>query len=170
MNTQLLLAKFKQYPVAVISVVLAVLLGVGIFVRKGGLPDLEERQSTLERQVNTIGTNQSNAANLDQHLESLKSMVADIRGRTLRRSELTTNVAYFYSFEEPGELSIESVNQLRAEGAAAPAAGDLYEVVRFTIQVETTYPRLIQFAHDLRKGPRICAHRIRGHNANHPRI
>lgn len=155
MNIQLIIAKIKQYPIAVGSVVLALALLAGILVRKGGLPDMEQQQETLQNRVNVIRTNAEAAKGLDEQVEQLSGMVETIRARTLRRSELTANVGYFYGFEEPGVLDIESVNQLRSDAGNAPGARDLYETIRFTIQVDTTYDRLVRFTHDLRKGAKI---------------
>jgi hypothetical protein len=77
----------------------------------------------------------------------------------MRRAELTANVAYFYGFEEEGVLDIESVNQVPRGQISRREERELakliFEEIDFVIQVEGSYERLIQFAHDLRKGAKI---------------
>jgi len=160
MNTEVIIAKIKQYPVAVGAIALTVVLLAALFIRKGGIPEMESRQEALEKEVNTIKFNEREAIKLDEDLEKLKELVSEIEAGTMNRSELTVNVAYFYSFEENNDLQIDSVNQIRESAEDSRSRGarqrDTFEVIKFTVQVEGSYDHLVQFAHDVRNGEKIA--------------
>lgn len=159
MNIQVIIAKIKQYPVAVGAVVLAVVLLAVLYMRSGEIPEMEARQQSLSSEVETYEKNETAAVELDSHLEQLNSLTSKIDNRLMDRSRLTGNVAYFYNFEEEGKLDIESVNQVplgnMSRAQEREAAKRIYDEIDFTIQVEGTFERLIQFVHDLRMGEKI---------------
>ena len=159
MDMQNLLANLKQYPVAVGAVILTILLAVALYVRKGGIPDMETQQTELKEKVDTFEGNAEEAIDLETHTEMMQDLASEIDSRTMLRAELTKNVAYFYGFEREDALEINSITQVpqgnlsRVEERAAEK--QRYETINFTIQVEGTYKNLIRFAHDLRNGEKI---------------
>lgn len=159
MDIQAILAKLKQYPVAVGAIVLTLLLAVALYVRKSGIPDMETEQEELQAQVSTFEDNAEAALNLEEQTEAMKTLASDIDSRTMLRAELTKNVAYFYDFEREGELEIDSIIQVPRGNLSRQQAREAekarYETINFTIQVEGTYENLIRFAHDVRNGNKI---------------
>lgn len=159
MNTQIILAKIKQYPIAVGAFALALLLIGAWYVRKGGIPDMQSEQDTLSDQVKIMEGNQDRASGLEADLTTLKDLTGTMEARLMRRAEKTQNVAYFYNFEKEGILEIESVNQLPlgqlTRAQERERKRQMYESIEFTLQVEGSYEQLVRFAHDLRNGEKI---------------
>lgn len=159
MNTQAILAKIKQFPVAVGAIVLTIALAATLYARKGGIPDMETRQEELQSKVSTFESNAKEAINLEEQTETMEELASQIDGRTMLRADLTKNVAYFYDFEQEGALEIISITQVPAGSVSRQeereAEKERFETINFTIQVEGTYTNLIQFAHDIRNGEKI---------------
>ncbi len=159
MNTQIILEKIKQYPVAVGAVVLVILLVSAWYFRKGGIPEMQAEQDSLSSQVEVMERNQDRATGLEADLATLKELTAALESRLMRRAEKTQNVAYFYSFEEEGALEIETVNQMPlgqlTRDQERERRNQMYESIEFTLQVEGSYEQLVRFTHDLRNGEKI---------------
>ncbi len=163
MDVQFILSKIKQFPVAVGSVVLAILLLVGWYVRGRGLPEMQATMEELEKEVRLIRANADQATGLEDDLTALQELVGQIDDRLMVREERAINVQYFYNFDlEEGLVDIISVNQMAVQGGGPgrgapgqPGAPTNYELITFSAQAQGTWDEVLQLLYRLRNGDKI---------------
>lgn len=157
MDTQAILAKIKQYPLAVGFGVGCLILGVLIYLRSGENGKLQTELDTLKGRNTQIEANLREGTGMVEDLARLKEMVEAIEKRLVNREERVLNVQYFYNFDLEQELiNITSVNQLPPNEAAMRTGPlKIFETVDFNLVCTGTKQQLLQFLHEIRRGGKI---------------
>lgn len=165
MNTQDLIAKAKQYPIASVALGLSLLLAAFFYIR--GMSHSEDlaRRDKANAEWQTIEENVlKNSVNLETHLEMAQRLSQDVKGRLIQPTELAQNYQYFYRLEATTGVKINSLQQQPppppAPAAAAPAGGErkspapppLFSKVGYTLSVSGQFHQVLHFLHALENG------------------
>lgn len=160
MNTQDLIAKAKQFPVASAALGLALLLGVLFYVRWMGFSDEVTRHEKATTEWEAIEENVfKNSVNLETHLEMAQTVSQDVKERLIQPTELAQNYQYFYRLEAITGVKINSLQQ-QPPPPPAPAAGarkssapePLFSKVGYTMSVSGQFHNVLDFFHALERG------------------
>jgi hypothetical protein len=145
--------KIKQYPVAIVGVVLLIcLVGFGFF-RSGIVDELSIKEEDLITRAQTISENIKNSKNLSQDLEVLEGEVATIDERLFRRRELAINTDFFYSFEDSFDIRISEVKQLPNVDPSLISSGPnglkLYSAISYEVTASGSFQEILAFLYDI---------------------
>lgn len=145
--------KLKQYPIAVISVVLLLVFGVLIFLRGGVASELSVKESDLNSRIRTIEQNLINSNNIKKDTEDLNVLVETIDSLLFERSERAINISFFYEFEDKTDVVISNINQLPAPDPIYADGGarklDLHSTLVFNISLSGSYQSVLKFLYEL---------------------
>ena len=160
MDVQLILAKIKQYPIAVGGGVLVLVMLVLLYFRGGNVPALNERYDQLKAEIAVISANRDHAAGLEEDVEAVNALLETVDDELLVRDQRAINVNFFYELEESMPVRLISVNQLDpapegGRGPKPPNALTHYEVVTFTLVAEGTFEEMLNFLYELRTGDKL---------------
>jgi|GEM_PF-5799071 len=166
MNSQDLIAKFKQYPIASVSLALAVLLGAVFYIRWMSYDTEIARHKKADTERAQIEESVlKNSVNLETHLESSEGLALDVTERLIRPAELAKNYQYFYRLQNVTGVRINTLQQQAApppapapaaggarRGATAQAAQPLVSKVGYTMTFTGKYSQVLEFLHALERG------------------
>jgi len=134
------------------TVALILLLGVGLF-RSNQLTTLSAVESELNTKLDSINFNLRNSENIEQDIQKLELLTNTINARLFFGEERSTNIDFFYSFEERLEITISEVKQLEKSNPRysqkGPDALEQYSVVDYTITVSGTFHELLRFLYEI---------------------
>ncbi len=151
MDSEALLAKLKQYPIAVGGVVLAIVFGLLIYFRGGKIPELEAKQEDLDLRWKTIQTNAKQAVDINEDVSRMTQFAGEIDERLIDRDARAINYQYFYRLEESSGVSLTTLNQ----SASVPAISvplSLTAPVEYAVAAAGTYPQILNFLYSLEHG------------------
>lgn len=148
-----LIEKFKKNPSLLISfVVLLVFIGFA-FVRSNQLAKLSALETNLSQELDTISLNVKNSKNIEQDTEKLESLVSAINKHLFVVEERSTNIDFFYSFEERLNIVISEVRQLDAANPRFAQKGPdelkIYSVIDYSITVDGTFNEILRFLYEI---------------------
>lgn len=152
MNSEQLIAKLKQYPLAVISVLITLVLLVLIYLRADRLPALEQEYTERQAEDELIKSNATNAVDLAANLETLQANADSIQARLIDPDAKTDNYRYFLSMAELTKVSL-------VDPQMSPAKTDpkfkVYRTVDFPLSVTGNFADVLQFLYQIRAGDYI---------------
>ncbi len=108
MNAQAIIAKLKQYPLAVGDVVFIVIIGGAYFLRKSHVPELEGEREILEVKWDVMDKNKTASVDIAGHVDKIKEYSKEIKSRLMVRATKAVNQQYFYGLEEQTEMDGEN--------------------------------------------------------------
>ncbi|WP_309396256.1 hypothetical protein [Cerasicoccus maritimus] len=151
MNSQQLIAKLKQYPLAVIcTLVVLVMLGLS-FLRSGNLPELNAEYDALQEEAEVISRNSSNAVDLTANLEELSKLVESVDARLIDADSVTANYRYFLGMGE--RSNVKYVNDPPAATYVKSARFKSYALAEFqNVAVQGTYQNVLNYLYEVRTG------------------
>lgn len=157
MNTEQLIAKLKQYPIAVIGGIAAVVFAVVIYFTMGAPDSLRQEDAKLESQWATMDRNRTMAINLDTELAQAKKVVEAVKGKLISIQNKTANYQHFYQLEVASGATIINVFQEDVPRAADPAkpSPTLYNVVVVRLELQGTLEQVATFFEKLYSGDRV---------------
>ncbi|MFP4356821.1 MAG: hypothetical protein ACLFRP_00070 [Puniceicoccaceae bacterium] len=158
MNKDLEVPSFvKKFRVATIAAGVGLVCLAAILVRFPRLGDSREELRSTESEVSRMRRNISNAENLAEHFETIRSLTDRIAERTLVAGDASVNNAYFYQFETDG-LKIDSVNQRDPQTSkdADPWKMTGFDTVTFEIVATGSFPDVLGLAYRIRGGPKLA--------------
>lgn len=157
MNTEQLLAKLKQYPVAVIGAAATLVFGIAIYFTMGAPAELRKQDSALETQWSVMDANRTRAVNLDAELAKAKEAVDSIKGKLLSIQNKTANYQYFYDLEVASGATIVNVFQEDSPRASDPAkpSPTLYGVMVVRLELQGSLEQVAAFFDRLYAGERL---------------
>lgn len=139
----------KKNPIGVGSVALALLLGIGGYVRSGRMAELETELDDRTREGERFQNNLRYASRLDDHLAAVNHAVEVVEDRAINPAALATNLQFFYRLESEFGLKLVDLRQGTPERGKQPGA---YVAVPYTVAVEGTYRQLLQLVQRLETG------------------
>ncbi len=156
MNTQFIIAKIKQYPIAVGGGLVILILAVGIFLRKGKVPELEGELVTIEEQWKAIDFNNRQSTSFAEHMEKISAYGDEIQTRLMVREDKAINQQYFYGLEEDTGIAMNLLSQSDTLPPASPLPGkpnlSLYSPIEFSVGVSGTFNQVLDFLNQLEHG------------------
>lgn len=154
MNAQQLLDKLKQYPLAVVCVVVIfVALAVG-FLRGDKLPVAQAEYDTVLQESEVMNSNRENAVDLEENLEQLTEMVAKIEDRLIDPDARTDNYRYFLGMAERAQVSLDDPSSGNMVNSAEAGLKE-FAVLDFSLSATGSYDKVLRFLYELRTGHHV---------------
>ncbi|WP_309385536.1 hypothetical protein [Cerasicoccus frondis] len=151
MNSQQILTKLKQYPLAAICVLIVIVMLALTYLRSSNLPNLNAEYDTLQEEADIISRNSSNAVDLAANLDELNKLVANVDSRLIDADSITANYRYFLAMGERSK--IRYANDPPAASYSAPASLKTYASAEFTsVSIQGSYENVLNYLYELRTG------------------
>ena len=143
----------KKNPSILFGIVaLVIILTVG-FLRFNQLTELSVLESELNLQLDRINANIKHSENIEQDTQKLKALVETIDERLFIAEERSTNIDFFYSFEDKLDILISEVDQLERKNIrfskGGPDSLKLYSVINYEITVEGSFHEILRFLYEI---------------------
>lgn len=157
MNTEQLLTKLKQYPIAAIGGIATLILSVAIYFTMGSPDGLKVKDAELEARWNTMDANRTKAVNLTAELAKAKETVEAVGAKLVSIQNKTANYQYFYELEVASGATIINVFQEDSTRAADPAkpSPTLYNLMVVRLELQGTLEQVGTFFEKLYSGDRV---------------
>jgi hypothetical protein len=145
----------KKQPVAMVCALLCSVLGLAIYFRQDSLAtaqaDLEDKTSRASHlKENVDNANSINKADrLDEQYVAMKQALQAIEARLVRANTIAINKQYFYKIEAETQTKLTGLSQL---GAIKSVGTTTYVAVAYSLSVEGTYPKLLDFVRRVENG------------------
>ena len=155
MNTEAILSRIKQYPLAVGSVVLSILLIILLSTRGSNVANLETRRDDLEKKWSDMQQNDVRAVGMADHVNKIREVSSDIKARLMVREQKAINYQYFYSLERDNGISLTRLSQSDVVVDKTPPGKptlNLYSPIEYSVSISGPFRQVIQFLHDLEHG------------------
>ena len=149
MNKELLLAKLKQYPLAVASVGITLVLILIIYMRSDRLPSLEAELEQMETTWEVIQNNDLRAVDMQTHLDNITADSEEIDTRLLNQDDKAINYQYIFQLEQRCGVRLDNLQQ---KDPTDNDIGDHYKAVNFDISASGTYKQILNFVYELQNG------------------
>lgn len=161
MNTELILTKIKEFPIAVAGVVVALIAGVIFFIRGGTVPELEAEMNRAQDTLRVVSQNRNQSIGLKQDVEKLRAFISEMEAQSFDSAERAANINYFYGFEADADIRIISIGQggaitPRTKGKAPFTELKLHAVVPVEMEAMGTFKDLLTYAHRIRIGDKLA--------------
>ncbi|MGE9296215.1 MAG: hypothetical protein ACQKBV_08030 [Puniceicoccales bacterium] len=151
MNTEELIAKLKQYPLAVGCGVIVLIAAVLIFLRGGRLEVLETEYEEKLAKSELMSSNVNNAVDLEAHVTQINELVASVDSRLVDAEARPENYRYFLRLAENSQVNL--TDQSTAKKAVAESSGNsVYTTVTFDLVVSGEYKNVLRFLYNIRTG------------------
>lgn len=144
-------ALIRRNPISFGCGLVAVVLGVALFYRSSGVPELTALLEEKSREGSRLAANLRNGALLPEQLEEITAAARAIEGRLVRASELAQNLQYFYRLEAETGVKLLELRQLPPASAAKTAAGALTGIA-FGVSLQGEYFAVLEFVRRLENG------------------
>lgn len=160
MEAQEVIAKLKQFPIAVAGIAVALLAGIVFSFRVGVVPELEKELNDAQKKLQTITRNSSQSVGLAQDTTQLETFTTQLDERTIDSTQRSTNINYFYGFEDQSNVRITSINQGNAilpprKGTKPFNSLRRHAIVNISLEAEGAFRDLLNFAHNIRMGQKL---------------
>lgn len=147
--------KCRQYPIAISTLVLAVVLGLYVWSGGDNKIQLARQLTDLQSQWERMERNLRNATGLESQLEEMQELRAKMRTRMTRREEVALNLNYFYRLEQQSNVSISSINQLPASAGQQarhlPTMAD-FDIIGYSMTIEGSFNDVLSFLQSIQQG------------------
>lgn len=145
----------KKNPALLVGIVILIILGgVGV-LRANQLSKLSGQEADLNAKLDKIKSNIKHSANIEQDIQKLNELVGSIDERLFVGEERSTNIDFFYSFEERLDIVISEVKQLEASNARFSEDGPdelkLYSVVDYDVTVNGSFHEILRFLYEIHR-------------------
>ena len=161
MSKELLLAKVKQYPLAVVSIGITLILILIIYTRSGRLPALETELEQLDTTWTVIQNNDLRAVDMQMHLDTINAANEEIDTRLMDPENKAINYQYIFQLEPKCGVRLDNLQQ---NDPIVNNKGDYYTTINFDISASGTYRQILNFVYELQNGRYLT--RIDGFNFN----
>ena len=154
MNNKLI-RTLKDYPIAVLCVLIIAVCSMLIILRGGAAEELSAKEADLNSRIRMIDRNAKNAKNLDQHVETIERLVEQIEARLFDRDQRAVNINFFYALEDRLNVRISDISQMPAEDPLYAAGGarelKLHSTIGYNISLSGSFQDMLRFLYELRR-------------------
>ncbi len=168
MNPQAIIAKLKQYPIAVGGFVFILIVGGGYFLRKSHVPELEGKREILEVKWEAMTANATESIDIAEHVEKINDYSKEIKTRLMVRESKAINQQYFYGLQEQTGISLTTLAQsdIPPPPRAPPGKPNLtlYAPIAYSVGISGTFYQVLDFLNRLEHGRYFT--RIEGFSCN----
>ncbi|MDX2109812.1 MAG: hypothetical protein SFY80_06165 [Verrucomicrobiota bacterium] len=152
MNVNIIVAKLKQFPIAVIAALLTIIFSVVIYLRLDTPTELEKIFSTRDNVLKTMENNAKQAIDLTEHLKKLESQSTIVNTFLMDKKAKAANYSSFYELEKASGVSIVKIdpedNTPKSDGIERPTL-TLFEPIIWQIDVVGSYQQILSFFYQL---------------------
>lgn len=161
-SNEQLFAFVRKNPITLGCAVVAIGLGVAIYLRGQGIPTAEDELDKKSTEGRRLELNLKNSAQLNEQVTAMGEAIAQIEPRLVHADELANNLQYFYKLEAETGTKLADLRQLGAPKpkGGKPAAGS-FAPVAFSASVQGEYAAVLDFLRRLENGE----HFVRVNNA-----
>ncbi len=152
MDLSAIIAFVRKHPIGVGCGVLAFVLLVLTFTRRGSVATLESELVELQDRSSRLKNNLRYSADLEDHLATLNQAVEVLESKSINPGALATNLQFFYRLEQELGLTLVDIRQGIVAESREPRE---YLTVPYTISVEGTYMQILSLLQNLEEGGRI---------------
>ena len=143
----------KRSPVVIFGLVaLVVCIGFGL-LRSNQIKKLSALETELNAKLDTMRLNVNNSENIQSDIETLEGLLSAVDERLFISEERSTNIDFFYSFEEKLDIKISEVKQLEGTNPRYSPEGPnklkLYTVIDYSITVSGTFHEILRFLYEI---------------------
>lgn len=149
---QQFLAAARRYPVAVISIILLVLLGVGDYFLWQRRDELGETYERTRQKGETMLLSLNGHARIVAQSATTGEALARIDQNLITESDLAGNMDYFYQIEKATKVRLTNLSQMSSQRAGDE---EVYRAIPFSLRLNGSYPQVLAFLHELETGPRL---------------
>ncbi len=153
MSSNKLTSLFKDYPLAVICVIVIIACGVVIFLRGDAFMELSAQEADLNSRIRTIDQNVKNANNLEDQFDEVKLLVEQVEARLFDRDQRAVNINFFYDIEDRLGVRISNISQLPGEdpiyAKGGPRELKLHSTIGYNILMNGGFSEILTFLYEL---------------------
>lgn len=156
MTNEDLIAFVRKNPVSVSCGLVALLCGLGIYFRSGGLPEAESQVEQKSAEGGRLALNLSNSVRLPEQLAAVTASDHEISGRLLRAGDLAKNYQYFYKLEAATGVKLIDLRQNPIPTPKSGAKPATFIGIGYAVALEGEYPAVVEFLRQLENGAHYC--------------
>lgn len=143
----------KDYPIAVLCVVVIIVCSVAIFLRGGSALELSAKEADLNSRIRTIDQNVKNAKDIGQDVEEAELLVEQIEARLFNRDQRAVNINFFYGLENRLNVRIANISQMPTGDALYAKGGvkelKLHSTIGYNLSLSGTFQDILAFIYEL---------------------
>ena len=155
MNTHAIIARIRQYPLAVRSTLVSILLIEILSSHGSNVTNLERKGDDLEKKWSDMQQNDVRAVGLADRVNKIREVSGEIKSRLIVREQKAINYQYFYSLERHNGVSVTRLSQ-SDQAADQKRSGkptlNLYSPIEYSVSNSGPFRKVLQFLHDLEHG------------------
>ena len=145
--------RLKKSPSLIVGIVALIVCGGVGLLRAGQLNRLSDLEAELNAKLDKIRLNIKHSENIEQDTRELKRFVNLIEERLFVGEERSTNINFFYSFEDKLDIVISEVSQVTGNNSKFSKGGPneltLYAVVDYSITLRGTFKEILRFLYEI---------------------
>ncbi|MDQ8193045.1 hypothetical protein QEH59_01315 [Coraliomargarita sp. SDUM461004] len=145
----------KQYPLAVLCVVVSLACCLAIILRGGAGEALIAQEADLNSRIRTIDQNVKNSKNLTNEVGEVQALVEQIESRLFNRDQRAVNINFFYSLEDQVDVRISNIGQMPAGDPIYTKGGPrelkLHSTIGYNISVNGAFDDILAFMYELHR-------------------
>lgn len=151
MNGADLQVMIKKHPIGAAAVLLSVACGVLLYFRSSTISERSDEGTRKADEAAKMQANITNSAGLAEQTEKMREAAKEVDARLVRRSQLATNLQYFYKMESDSGVKILDVRQGELS-QQRNAARTSYAGIPYTVSVQGSFPQTLSFLKRLENG------------------
>jgi len=150
------LSALKKLIIPILSGIIILLCLIIFGFRFSAKDELTESKQILADEVASMRYNLKNLNNLEDQLETIKSLTDEVRERAIRPDDSAINTAYFYEFETE-DLQIDMVDQRNTSDGkdAGPWRMKNFGTTLFSLRAKGSFQQVLDLAYRLRGGQEL---------------
>lgn len=143
----------KDYPLAVLCVIVIIICAVVIVLRGGVALELSAKEADLNSRIRAIDQNVKNAKNLKEEVEEVKLLVEQVEARLFKREQRAVNVNFFYGLEDRLDVRISNIGQMPLADPIYTKGGPrelkLHSTISYNISLKGQFNEILIFLYEL---------------------
>lgn len=155
MKSEEIIAKLKQYPIALGGAVVSLLLVVVLYFTSGTIDTLNQQYEQLESRIETIKSNERNSFGLSEQVETAQTILEEINSRLMIDEAKAEHYAYFLGLAEASDVNIQDP---RYDAFYNPGEKGVkistseFAQIGYALQINGLYKNVFDFLYRLRTG------------------
>ncbi len=148
-----LVDNLKKNPSILAGIVVLVICGLVGLLRANQLTELSDLEAELNAKLGTINSNVKQSENIEQDIQQLKEFVEIIDQRLFIVDERSTNIDFFYSFEDKLDIVVSEVDQMKKSSVRFSEDGPdnlkHYSVINYNIIVSGSFHEIVRLLYEI---------------------
>ncbi len=142
----------RRNPIAVVSILLFLGLGISDYFLWKRQVELYRRHDRVQQQSNDQNLQLAGEARVQSQVDVVEKAVNHIEANLVPEPDLAGNSDYFYQFEKSTGVHLTDLSQLNSQSAGED---NPYRAIPFSVRLTGTFPQVLSFVRALEDGPRL---------------